>query len=272
VFIRWFQFGVFSPIFRIHGKGERALFSKNWDVPTKAILLKYDQLRYRLLPYIYSMAGAVTQKNYTPMRSLAFDFREDSNVYRIPDQYMFGPAFLVNPVTRPLFTGANANHVAKSRNVYLPKKTQWIDFWTGKRLEGGRSVTAAAPLDILPLYVRAGSIVPMGPYLEYATEKPADTIELRIYPGADGKFTIYEDENDGYDYENGQFATIPMGWDDRGHVLTIGKEQGTFPGMEKHHVFNIVIVKENKATGVAPASRYDISADYDGWEARIKVP
>jgi alpha-D-xyloside xylohydrolase len=269
LFIRWFQFGVFSPIFRIHGKGERALFSKNWDDRTKAILLKYDQLRYRLLPYIYSLAGAVTQINYTPMRSLAFDFREDKAVYGIPDQYMFGPAFMVNPVTRSLYTGSHANEEVKSREVYLPKGTSWIDFWTGKAMDGGSTIMAAAPLDILPLYVKAGSIVPMGPYLEYATEKPADTIELRIYPGADGKFTLYEDENDNYNYEKEQFSTIGFTWIDHSHELTIDNTEGNFPGMLKHHVFNIVLVKENKATGVSPAAKFDKSVDYEGKEMKI---
>jgi alpha-D-xyloside xylohydrolase len=271
LFVRWFQFGVFSPIFRIHGKGERALFSKNWDEPTRSILLKYDQLRYRLLPYIYSLAGAVTQINYTPMRSLAFDFREDKAVYGIPDQYMFGPAFMVNPVTRPMYNGAHAADEAKSRQVYLPKGASWIDFWTGRRMEGGSSVTADAPLDILPLYVKAGSIVPMGPYLEYATEKPADTIELRIYPGADGKFTLYEDENDNYDYEKEQFSTIGFTWIDHNHELTIDAIEGSFPGMLKSHIFNIVLVKENKATGVSPAARFDKSVVYEGKEMKIKL-
>ncbi len=255
LFIRWFQFGTFCPIFRIHGKGERALFSKNWNDRTKAILLKYDQLRYRLLPYIYSLAGKVTQENYTPMRSLAFDFRKDSAVYGIPDQYMYGPAFMVSPVTRPLFTGTNAEAAAKSRKVYLPRGTAWIDFWTGKRMKGGQTVAADASLDILPLFVKAGSIVPMGPYLEYSTEKPADTIELRIYPGADGKFTLYEDENDGYNYENGQFATIPFAWKDARHELVIGDTKGSFPGMLKHRVFHIVLVKRKQGHGSSAGGR-----------------
>jgi alpha-D-xyloside xylohydrolase len=133
LFTRWFQFGAFSPICRIHGKGERAIFSKSWDAPTKAVLLKYDRLRYRLLPYIYSLAGRVTTDNYTLMRALTFDFRQDKNVYGIPDQYMFGPAFLVNPVTQQLYSGSHARTTPGTRKVYLPAAAKWYDFWPPAR-------------------------------------------------------------------------------------------------------------------------------------------
>jgi alpha-D-xyloside xylohydrolase len=133
LFTRWFQFGAFSPIFRIHGKGERAIFSKSWDAPTKAVLLKYDRLRYRLLPYIYSLAGRVTTDNYTLMRALTFDFRQDKNVYGIPDQYMFGPAFLVNLVTQQLYSGSHARTTPGTRKVYLPAAAKWYDFWPPAR-------------------------------------------------------------------------------------------------------------------------------------------
>jgi alpha-D-xyloside xylohydrolase len=269
LFIRWFQFGVFCPIFRIHGKGERALFSKNWDEPTRNILLQYDRLRYRLLPYIYSMAGKVTQENYTPMRSLAFDFRTDTAVYNIPDQYMYGPAFLVNPVTRPLYTGSDTAGRVKTRTVYLPKGSKWYDFWTGKVEEGGRTLATAAPLDIIPLYVKAGSIVPMGPVMEYATEKPADTVELRIYPGADGDFSLYEDENDNYNYEKGKFATITFTWVDGKHELTISDTKGSFPGMLKHRIFNIILVREAVASGINAVVKVEKSIVFDN--KRVKV-
>src|SRR5579863_8503781 len=240
MFVRWFQFGTFCPIFRIHGKGERALFSKNWDEATRTVLVKFDRLRYRLLPYIYSLAGSVTQENYTPMRALAFDFRTDSNVCKIRDQYMFGPAFLANPVT---VTGA------RERGVYLPSGG-WYDFWTGARRTGGQVVQAAAPVDRMPLFVRAGSIVPMGPVMEYATERPADTIELRIYPGADGEFMLYEDGNDGYQYERGQFAVIVFQWVDGTRELVVRGAKGSFPGMLRHRVFRVVVVKEGHGVGV----------------------
>src|SRR5579872_3519538 len=205
LFTRWFQFGAFCPIFRIHGKGERALYSRNWDEATRSVLLNYDNLRYRLLPYIYSLAGRVTSDQYTMMRALAFDFRADTAVYSIKDEYMFGPAFLVNPVTAP---------GATSRSVYLPKGG-WYDFWTGKRLAGGARMDADAPVSTMPLYVRAGSIVPMGPEEEYATQRSLDTLELRVYPGADGKFVLYEDENEGYGYEQGAFATTVITWKEK---------------------------------------------------------
>ncbi|HVV71427.1 MAG TPA: DUF5110 domain-containing protein, partial [Verrucomicrobiae bacterium] len=227
------------PIFRIHGKGERALYSRNWDEATRSVLLSYDKLRYRLLPYIYSLAGAVTQDNYTIMRDLAFDFPEDTAVYGVRDQYMFGPAFLVNPVTSP---------GAVSRSVYLPNAT-WYDFWTGKRVHGGERVDVSAPVGVMPLYVRAGSVVPLGPEMEYATERPADTIELRIYPGGDGTFTLYEDANDGYAYEEGQFATTKISYHDKRHTLEIGATHGAFPGMLKKRVFDIVMVDEGKGVG-----------------------
>ncbi|MGH7237537.1 MAG: TIM-barrel domain-containing protein, partial [Candidatus Saccharimonadales bacterium] len=152
LFVRWFQFGTFCPIMRIHGKGERALFSNNWDDSTKAILLKFDKLRYRLLPYIYSLAGKTTMGNYTMMRELPFDFRNDANVYNIKDEYMFGPAFLVNPVTEQLFTGPGAAQRLKTRQVYLPKGSEWYNFWTGELLSGNKTLKAAAPLNIIPLY------------------------------------------------------------------------------------------------------------------------
>ena len=263
LFTRWFQFGAFCPIFRIHGKGERALYSSNWDEPTREVLLKFDNLRYRLLPYIYSLAGRVTQEQYTMMRSLAFDFREDPAVYGVQDQYMFGPAFLVNPVTE---AGATA------RTVYLPKGSAgWYDFWTGKRLAGGQTLQAEAPIDILPLYVREGSIVPMGPRMEYATEKPADTIELRIYPGADGVFTLYEDENDNYDYEKGAFAMIAFSWKDKEKTLSIGDTKGSYPGQLKKRVFRVVLVGEGKGVGEAPVTAWDKVIPYVGKAVVTKI-
>jgi alpha-D-xyloside xylohydrolase len=264
LFTRWFQFGAFSPIFRIHGKGERALFSDNWDANTKAILLNFDKLRYRLLPYIYSLAGKVTTENYTMMRALTFDFRNDEKVYGIPDQYMFGPAFMVNPVTEQLYTSSNADKKAKARQVYLPAATKWYNFWTGEVLDGGQTVSAAAPIEILPLYVKAGSIIPMGPHMEYATEKPANNIELRIYPGADGTFKLYEDENENYNYEKGAFATTNFTWNDKAHKLTISDTKGHFKGMLKNRTFNIVLVKGAHGSDVEVTAKADKVVKYSG--------
>jgi len=271
LFTRWFQFGTFCPIFRIHGKGERALFSDNWDAETKRILLNYDNLRYRLMPYIYSLAWKVTHENYTIMRSLAFDFRNDVSVYNIPDQFMYGPAFLVNPVTEQLYSGKQASDSKlKTRNVYLPKAVKWYDFWTGKSLTGGQTIAAPAPIETMPLYVRAGAIVPMGPFLQYATEKPAETIELRIYPGANGQFTIYEDENETYSYEKGVHSTIALSWNDQTRTLTIGKKEGSFPGMLEKRTFNVVLVKENHGAGVELADKIDKTIVYNGLLQQIK--
>jgi alpha-D-xyloside xylohydrolase len=270
LFIRWFQFGTFSPIFRIHGKGERAIFSKNWDDKTRQILLKYDNLRYRLLPYIYSLAAKVTMDNYTILRSLAFDFRNDKKVFNIQDQYMFGPAFLVNPVTEQLFTGKDSASKEKSRKIYLPVPASWFDFWTGEKFTGGQTITVSAPLEKLPLFVKEGSIVPMGKIMEYATEKAADTIELRIYPGASGEFRYYEDENDNYNYENGKYATIDFNWNDTQKELTVSDTKGSFEGMLKNRVFNIVIVKQNHGTGEQVTGKTDKSVSYSGNSISIK--
>ncbi|CAN5371779.1 hypothetical protein BH09BAC6_BH09BAC6_22700 [soil metagenome] len=269
LFTRWFQFGTFCPIMRIHGKGERALFSGNWDAKTKAILLNYDRLRYRLLPYIYSLSARVTTDNYTLMRSLAFDFRNDKNVYNIPDQYMFGPAFMVSPVTEQLYTGKNAGVHPKTRKVYLPAGTSWFNFWTGESLNGGRTVTADASIETVPVFVKAGSIIPMGPNVEYATANPAGAIELRIYPGADGGFKFYEDENDNYKYEKGKYATFSFKWDDKQHQLTISGRRGSFPGMVKNRRINIVLVKQNHGVSTGISERADKSVSYDGKAMKV---
>jgi alpha-D-xyloside xylohydrolase len=269
LFTRWFQFGTFSPVFRIHGKGERALFSDNWDATTKSILLNYDNLRYRLLPYIYSLAWKVTNEGYTIMRSLAFDFPDDDAIKSIPDQYMFGPAFMVNPVTKSLYNLSNSQDIKKTRKVYLPKMSDWYDFWTGKLINGGQTIDADAPIETIPLYVRAGSIIPMGPYLQYATEKGADPIEIRVYTGANADFVLYEDENDTYNYESGKYSTITMNWNEAEKTFTIKDRNGKFPGMLENRTFKIVWVNSNNGTGVEPAKKAEI-IQYTGKEIKIK--
>ena len=271
LFTRWFQFGCFSPIMRIHGRGERALFSKNWDENTRSILIKYDNLRYRLLPYNYSLGAKVTMDNYTIMRSLAFDFREDMAVYSIPDEYMFGSAFLVSPVTQQLYTVDGANNTTKTRKVYLPKNIAWFDFWTGKQWQGGQTIDASAPIDIMPLFVKAGSIVPMGKEMEWATQKPADTIELRIYPGADASFTLYEDANDTYNYEKGEYATFTFSWNDKSKMLNISPRKGTFPGMLEKRIFNVVMVDQGKGVGEEESMQADKVVKYDGKAMSVKM-
>jgi len=255
LFIRWFQYGTFNPILRVHGTrnpDENELWSYGPEAQT--ILVNFDRLRYRMLPYIYSLAWKTTSEAYTPMRPLVMDFRTDVRAQNAGDQFMFGPAFLVNPVTD---AGATA------RSVYLPE-TKWYDFWTGIAVEGGRNINANAPLERLPLYVRAGSILPLGPDEEWATQKPADAIELRVYRGANGDFTLYEDENDNYDYEKGAYATVSLHWDDAAHTLTIGGRKGQFPGMMQSRTFRIIFVSENHGAGINPTDEADKVVEYSG--------
>jgi len=235
LYVRWFQLGAFLPMFRSHGTDtprEIWRFGEPGS-PMYETLVKYLKLRYRWMPYIYSLAGAVAHQSYTMMRALAFDFRDDPRVYDIGDQFMFGPAFLVAPVTRPMYygPGSRALHgIPRSRPVYLPDGV-WYDYWTDDRLIGGRTVEAKADLETVPLFVRAGSIVPTGPDRQYADEKPDAEIFLKVYPGADGEFTLYEDEGDNYNYEKGAFATITLRWNDADRTLVIGARQGGYEGM-----------------------------------------
>jgi alpha-D-xyloside xylohydrolase len=255
LYIRWFQFGTFCPIFRAHGTrstNENEIWS--YGPEAQKILTAYDQLRYRLMPYIYSIAWKTTNDGYTIMRPLVMDFLSDTRAQNVADQFLFGPALLVNPVTEP---GAN------SRQVYLPAAT-WYDFWTGASTPGPRAMVTAAPIDRLPLFVRAGSIVPLGPDLEYAAEKPADPIEIRVYRGANGSFTLYEDENDNYNYERGAHATIRFTWDDASQRLTIGDRAGTFPGMLQSRTFRVVFVGAGHGVGQALTQNADKSLTYTG--------
>jgi len=258
LFIRWFEYGSFCPIFRVHGTrttNENELWAYGAEAQT--ILTAYDRLRYRLMPYIYSLAWKVTSEGYTPMRPLVMDFQDDVRARNTGDEFLYGPSILVNPVTE---AGAT------SRRVYLPE-AEWYDFWTGAKTKGGKAVDAPAPLDRMPLYVRAGSILPLGPEMEWSTEKPADPIELRVYPGADGDFTLYEDENDSYRYEKGVYATIPIHWNDRAGALTIGKRQGSFPGMLKNRTFHIVFVSDGHGAGPAVAPQPGKILKYSGQAA-----
>ena len=260
LYVRWFQYGTFCPIFRSHGTDtprEVWRFGEPGE-ETYDTLVKFDNLRYRLMPYIYSVAWMVTDDGYTMMRGLAMDFQKDKNVFNIDDQFMFGPSILVNPVTQPL-----KEMDSPEREVYLPRSEGWFDFWTGKKLEGGQTIDGPAPLSIMPLYVKAGSIIPIGPFVQYAMEK-SDPIELRVYPGADCSFTLYEDEGDNYNYEKGVYSTIEFSWDDSENTLKIGKRQGEFPGMKEERKINIVIVGHGLGVGVAPEQSPDKTVSYDG--------
>ena len=259
LFIRWFEYGTFNPVLRVHGTrqpDENELWSYGPDA--QKILVAYDRLRYRMLPYIYSLAWKTTSESYTPMRPLVMDFRSDPRADDIGDQFMYGPAFLVNPVTEPSAT---------TRQVYLPN-TKWYDFWSGAEVAGGRMINAETPIDRMPLYVRAGSILPLGPDQEWSTEKSEDPIELRVYPGADGDFTLYEDENDNYNYEKGDYATIPLHWNNAARTLTIGERKGQFPGMLQARTFHVVFVRGNHGGGIA-SEKADKTLQYSGREITV---
>jgi alpha-D-xyloside xylohydrolase len=194
------------------------------------------------------------------MRALIMDFQHDRKTHTIDDQFMFGPAFLVNPVIEA---------GVKSRSVYLPSSRGWYDFWTGEFFNGGQNIDASTPLDTMPLFVKAGSIVPMGPTLQYAMEKAADPIEIRIYRGDNGHFILYEDENENYNYEKGVYSTIEFSWNEKKEVLTINQRKGEFPGMKKNRTFNIVWVKNGQGIGVDETDQNVKVVNYDGEEIRI---
>ena len=227
LFTRWYQFGVFNPMFRVHGTGAG---KEPWafDAPTQAILADYDRLRYRLLPYIYSATWQVTSHHDTMMRALAFDFRDDLQALHMTDEYMFGHALLVAPVIEAKAT---------ARMVYLPGNQPWYDFWTGARLNPGQVITARADIATIPVYVRAGSILPLGPVKPYADAPSDQPTELRVYPGRDGAYELYDDAGDGYDYTRGKYALVPMTWTDATRRLDIGARQGSFKGMSPRQVF-----------------------------------
>jgi alpha-D-xyloside xylohydrolase len=258
LYARWYEYGAFCPIFRTHGhRDHNELWTWDRVYPT---LLAIDRLRYRLMPYIYSLAWKVTSDDYTIQRPLVMDFRSDPATWNIGNQFMFGPAILVSPVL--------ADHCTE-RQLYLPAGAQWYAFWTGQRSDGGKDITAPAPLNRIPLDVRAGSILPMGPEIEYAGQA-TDPIELRVYPGADGEFSLYEDQGNGYAYQRGEHSIIPIRWDDAAHTLTIGARQGTFPGMKPEHTFDVVIVSAGHGVGGEPTANPDQTVHHTGAAAKVK--
>jgi alpha-D-xyloside xylohydrolase len=235
---RWYQFGAFAPLYRAHGQFP---LREIWNIapethPAYKSIAYYTKLRYRLMPYIYSLAGRVYFKDYTIMRPLVMDFEGDATVNNISDQFMFGPALMVSPVYR---------FGERTREVYFPKSAGWYDFYTGQFRNGGEKSTVEAPYERIPLYVRAGSIIPVGPEIQYAAEKPAENIRLYIYRGDHATFTLYEDENVNYNYEKGKYATIPFTYDNETNTLTIGARKGSFAGMLKSRTFTIVTVDKN---------------------------
>ena len=236
---RWYQFGAFCPLFRAHGQYP---FREVWNIapeghPAYNSILYYTKLRYRMMPYIYSLAGMTYFEDYTLMRPLVMDFTADAKVNNISDQYMFGPAVMAAPVYE---------YGARSREMYFPATCGWYDFYSGKYVAGGQTLTVDAPYEQMPLFVREGAIIPYGPEMQYSHEKPASEITLYVYAGQDGAFTLYEDEGVNYNYEKGHYATIPFSYNEAEGTLTLGERTGEFAGMLKERTFNVVKVSKEK--------------------------
>ena len=279
--VRWMQWGTFMPLMRNHCSSpmvsELYEFGKEGDWAYD-VMKQYIELRYRLLPYIYSMAGEVVQHSGMMMRPLLMDYTDDRKAILRNDEYMFGRELLVKPVTDPLYTWLGTDKkghliypdikkAAAPVEVYLPKGNDWYDFWTGEKVRGGRTVKRPCPINEMPVYVKAGSILPMGPQVQYSDEKPWDNLELRIYPGQDGKFTLYEDEGDNYNYEKGDFSEIQFSWDDKENTLTIHQRKGEYKGMLKKRNFRIVIgVKGDKEP-----KKFDKTISYEGKKVTVKL-
>ena len=243
---RWNQFGCFVPLYRTHGQWPTR---EVWNIapanhPAYKTIVAYDKLRYRLMPYLYSMAGMVHFKDYTMMRGLVMDFNGDDNVYDIKDQWMFGPALMACPV---------GEYQKYSRNVYLPKQKGWYDFYTGKHYVGGQTIVADAPYDKIPVFVPEGSILPVGPEMEWSDQKKAELIDLYVYAGKDGSYTLYEDEGTNYNYEKGKYAMIDFKYNDAQKTVTIAARKGSFDGMLQKRRFNIVLVSDNNQQGISLA-------------------
>ena len=262
---RWNQFGCFVPLYRTHGQWPTR---EVWNIapadhPAYKTIVAYDKLRYRLMPYLYSMAGMVHFKDYTMMRGLVMDFNGDDNIYNIKDQWMFGSALMACPV---------GEYQKYSRNVYLPKQKGWYDFYTGKHYPGGQTIVADAPYEKIPVFVPEGSILPVGPEMEWSDQKKPELIDLYVYAGKDGSYTLYEDEGTNYNYEKGKYATIDFQYDDAQKTLTIGARKGSFDGMLQKRRFNVVLVSGDNQQGIslakAPKGK---KVKYAGQEVTLKL-
>jgi alpha-D-xyloside xylohydrolase len=261
--LRWFQFGAFSPLFRSHGEApKREIYE---IAPAGSAMYRsmefYDKLRYRLLPYIYTLAADTWHHDGTIMRGLVMDFPADRAVRGIDDQYLFGRAFLVAPVTQ---------FKARSRQVYLPAGASWYDFYSGRSYAGGRSIATAAPYERMPLFVRAGSIVPLGPEIQHSAEKPDAPITLYVYTGADGEFSLYEDDGVSIGYQRGAFARIPIRWDERSGTLTLGARQGSYRGMAATRTINVRWMTPKRARPLDLDGKSDSSIAYSGGALSLK--
>lgn len=261
---RWNQFGCFIPLYRTHGQWP---LREVWNIapenhPAYQSILYYDRLRYRLMPYLYSMAGAVHFRDYTMMRALVMDFNGDENVYDIKDQWMFGPSLMACPVGK---------YLARSREVYLPKQCGWYDLYTGKYANGGQTIVADAPYERIPVFVPAGSIIPFGPEMEWSDQKPAELINLYVYAGRDAEFTLYEDEGTNYNYEKGKYSTIDFKYNDHDKTLTICDRQGEFDGMLKNRRFNIVYITPAHSQPLVMEHPHGKMVKYNGNMKKVRL-
>ncbi|HVG42395.1 MAG TPA: TIM-barrel domain-containing protein, partial [Chitinophagaceae bacterium] len=254
--VRWYQFGAFVPLFRAHGQYPfREIYNiASEDHIAYKSMLYYNKLRYRLMPYIYTLAGMTYHKDYTIMRGLVMDFPKDTAVKKIGDQFMFGPSLLINPVY---------TYKERTKKVYLPAGSGWYNLYSGVYEKGGRSISVKAAYDTMPVYVKEGSVLPFGPALQYIGEKEADTIALHIYTGADASFTLYEDENTNYQYEKGVFSTIPITYNEANKRVTIGARKGNFPGMLTARTFVITWIDKSHPVAL-DFDRKGTVVKYDG--------
>lgn len=290
LFVRWMQFGAFTPMMRSHGadiKREIYYFGNRGETVFDAVE-DAIRLRYSLLPYIYSTSWGVSNNNSSFMRALMMDFPKDKNGWNCGDQFMFGPSILVAPVVKANYTPEKVINIDENTGwdrkenaagdviadvdfmkpvdteIYLPAGSSWWDFETNELHKGGKNIMKPTTLKTLPLFIKAGSILPMGPDVQYATEKPWDELEIRIYPGADGEFTLYEDEFDNYNYEKGAYSTIRFSWNDRTRTLTIADRQGEYPGMLAKRKFNVVMCGKN-------SQKSPVFVAYTGLKTEVKL-
>jgi alpha-D-xyloside xylohydrolase len=275
LYARWIQFGAFCPMMRSHGADaprEIYQFGKKGDKVYDAIE-RYIHLRYSLLPYMYSTAWDITANQSSMMRALVMDFASDKQALDINDEYMFGPSLLVCPVTQAMYSknGQEDFSTLQSRAIYLPAGSDWIDYWTGEKMQGGQRISKETPIDIMPLYVKTGSLLPVGPKVQYAEEKKWDNLQIRVYEGRDAEFTLYEDENDNYNYEKGVYSTIPLSWNEANKTLTFGDRKGEFPGMLKNRQFSIIKVSKGKGAGDGVVEEFDKVITYTGQKTSVKL-
>ena len=281
---RWMQWGTFMPLMRNHCSSpmvsELYEFGKEGDWAYDA-MIKAIKLRYRLLPYIYSAAGECVQNSGSMMRALVMDYASDKKASRLNDEYLFGRNILVKPVTDPMYTWKDkqkkghtiypdVKRAAAPVEVYLPKGNKWYDFWNNSLHEGGQDIQRLCPIDIMPVFIKAGTILPFGPDVQYSSEKSWDELEIRIYPGADATFTLYEDEGDNYNYEKGKFSEIRFSWNENARTLTIADRKGNYKGMPEKRKFNIVLVGAESGDGSQPM-RPVKSIEYSGKALVMKL-